>query len=101
MRRIKVHEGEIYYDWNNNRVFQIRKSLIEAGKETVHLCSGYTEYIGDTKTTISTMVLSDEYIRTKCEHIRAYDKCEHLENNTIGWRVKPLSHKDKILLGDE
>lgn len=87
IERIKVHKGKLYYDWNTNRVFQIRHSLIEAGKETIHTCSGPCEYVGDTKTTITEQILSDKYIREKCEEITVYDLCEHLEQTDIGWRV--------------
>lgn len=71
-----------YYDPRSNRLF----CVIHKG-QTMHVCSGFTDYYRDSTTNISRQILSKEFV-DECTPIQMpLDKEPLLHYDGIGWRV--------------
>ena len=86
--KIKYNAGEIYYNRNNKKLFQVRKTILIDGI-VICKCSGFCRYYMDCKTTISEMEMSEDYLFENCIRIIVPDKhLDIMEVDGIGWKVK-------------
>ena len=83
---IFARENDVCYDKNKTQFVQIRE--IDWFNISC-ICSGFTNYYNDAKTTITNQILSFSYISENCVVVTQIDNFPFARYTGIGWKVKP------------
>lgn len=84
--------GEVYYDPDRRQFFQVRQKTVRIWKvfpRKILICSGFSNYYNDAKTTISEQELPPNHLKN-CLKVTAIDKILGVHYDGTGWRSKNI-----------